>query len=61
MTTLIEKYRVDVKRLNNEVVVIIHNETLTGMLLEWRKAKNRYKMEKYSQKEYLTWKLCWEA
>ena len=54
-------YRVDVKRLNNEVVVIIHNETLTGMLLEWRKAKNRYKMEKYSQKEYLTWKLCWEA
>lgn len=53
-------YRVDIRRISNEVVAQIHNEKLSGMLLEWRKVKNKYKMEKLSQKEYLTWKLCWE-
>jgi len=52
-------YRVDVRRVDNEVVVQIHNEKLTGMLLEWRKAKNRLKADRLSQKEYLVWKLQW--
>ena len=53
-------YRVEIRRINNEVFVQIHSEKLTGMLLEWRKVQNKLKMEKLSQKEYLTWKLCWE-
>lgn len=53
-------YRVEVHRVDNQVVAQVYNEKITGMLLEWRKAKNRLKMEKLSQKEYLTWKLCWE-
>lgn len=53
-------YNVEIKRVNNQVVVQIHNEKISGMLLEWRKEKNRLKMDKLSQKEYLTWKLCWE-
>ena len=53
-------YRVDIRRINNQVVVQIHNAKISGMLLEWRKAQNKLKMEKLSRKEYLTWKLCWE-
>jgi len=53
-------YRVDIRQINSQVVVQIYNEKLTGMLLEWRKVQNKRKMEKLSQKEYLTWKLCWE-
>lgn len=53
-------YRVDIRRVSNQVVVQISNEKLSGMLLEWRRVQNKLKMDKLSQKEYLTWKLCWE-
>lgn len=53
-------YTVDVRQVQNQIVVQIYSEKLEEPLAEWKKVKNRFKLEQLSEKEYLTWKLCWE-
>lgn len=54
-----EGYDIEICRCKDEIVVKIKHPALNKPLEEWKMMKTKRRLEKISEKEYLTWKFEW--
>lgn len=54
-----EGYEIEICKCKDEYVVKIKHPALNGPLEEWKLMKTKRKLEKISEKEYMTWKFEW--
>lgn len=54
-------YDVSIRPEKEKLVVVITGDELQTPLLEWNEIRTRYRSSDIDEKEYITWKFCWEA
>ena len=53
-------YDVVIRPEGEKLVVVISSDELTAPLIEWNEIRTRYRNQELREKEYITWKFCWE-